>query len=440
MRGILSRLRHPHTTVRWRLTLLYGGLFLVCGAALLAITYALVAHETSTPQVGFIRSAGVVLKGPPNRLARIPAPGIPPGVKQVLVSSAGRAAVRFVGDKQRVSDLHQLEIESAIALAVMAIISGLLGWMVAGRVLRPLRTITATTQRLSEANLHERLSLAGPRDELRTLADTIDGLLGRLERAFDAQRRFVTNASHELRTPLAASRALLEMAVSDPEASVGSLRAACTEALEESEQQEQLIEALLALAQGERGLEARESLDLAAVIREVERVYAPEAAVNGIELEVEAESAEVLGDRRLIGRLVSNLLQNAVRHNLPRGQVRVRLENRPQGAQLTVDNTGPVVPADQLPRLLQPFQRMAPERVGSRDGFGLGLSIVAAVATAHDARLEIRSGDDGGLAVEVRFPPVSPPPAPSGVADDAQDHRAGSPTSRVEEEPQVGVG
>jgi signal transduction histidine kinase len=386
--------------------------------------------------------------GDHNQSIRLPAGKVPPNLGEVFKSSAGRAVINFVGAKQRVSDLHQLEIESGIALAIMALISGLLGWLVAGRVLRPLRTITATTQQLSEVNLHERLALAGPRDELRTLADTIDGLLSRLERAFDAQRRFVTNASHELRTPLSASRALLEMALSDPDASVDSLRAACHEALEESEQQEQLIDALLALSQGERGLDTREPLDLAAVICEVERVYEPEAAVNGIKLDVTTDRAEVLGDRRLLGRLVSNLVQNAIRHNVPRGQVRLRLQDRPEGAQLIVSNTGPVIPAEEIPRLMQPFQRAAPDRTGHGEGFGLGLSIIAAVAAAHDASLDIAPGAEGGLLIALHFPPVSSAPAgdsgsappASAVADDAQDDRPRGPASAVEHEPQVGVG
>jgi signal transduction histidine kinase len=465
MKRALKRLRHPPTTVRWRLTVLYGGLFLICGAGLLVVTYTLVDHasvvrspqtaftnaprSTVTPRsAGFPPQAGLRFRtGNHNETVRLPPGEVPPALRQVLKSSAGRAVIQFVGAKQRVSDLHQLEIESAIALAIMAIISGLLGWVVAGRVLRPLRTITATTQRLSEVNLHERLALAGPRDELRTLADTIDGLLGRLERAFDAQRRFVTNASHELRTPLAASRAVLEMALSDREATVDSLRAVCHEALEESEQQEQLIDALLTLAQGERGLDTKEPLDLSAVIREVERVYEPEAAVNGVTLEISADAAEVLGDRRLLGRLVSNLLQNAIRHNVPGGQVQLRLENRPEGAQLIVANTGPVVPAHEISRLLQPFQRIAPDRTGHREGFGLGLSIVAAVAAAHHAVLDIRPGAGGGLVVKLGFPPVSSATAAdegsaqmSAVTHDAQDHRAGRAASRAQDEPQVGVG
>ena len=252
------------TTVRWRLTLLYGGLFLACGAALLAITYTLVDHAASggvglihtqvTPAPQFVRAA-------PGRGFVTPA-SLPSGltaaqrlaIRRVLRSRPGRIAIRIAGSTQRIADLHQLVIESGIALAIMALISGALGWVVAGRVLAPLRTMTTATRAISEANLHQRLALTGPRDELRQLADTIDGLLGRLQSAFDAQRRFVANASHELRTPLTAARALLELAISDPGATVESFRQTCRQVLEEGERQEQLIGALLALAQGQRGI------------------------------------------------------------------------------------------------------------------------------------------------------------------------------------------
>jgi signal transduction histidine kinase len=438
MRRLLRRLRHPPTTVRWRLTLLYGGSFLICGAALLAVTYTLVAHASVAegPAV-FTRvppGPGFQLKGPGNATVRPRVERIPQRVVAALRSQAGRAVVDFVGAKQRVSDLHQLEIESGIALAIMALISGLLGWIVAGRVLRPLRTITATTRQLSEANLHERLALAGPRDELRTLADTIDGLLERLERAFDAQRRFVANASHELRTPMTASRALLEMASTDPHATVQSLRAACLGALEEAEQQEQLVDALLALAQGERGLETRDNVDLAAVVREAAAVHAPEAATRGVALELETGSAWVAGDRRLLGRLVSNLLENAIHYNVPGGEVHLRVGVDRGVAALSVENTGPSVPAEEIQRLVQPFQRIARDRIGHGEGFGLGLSIVAAVASAHDAELEITPRTAGGLAVNLRFPPVS------DVADHAHDHGPVGALSSVEDELQLGLG
>jgi signal transduction histidine kinase len=395
-------------TVRWRLTLLYGALFLVCGVALLAVTYALVAHAaiTGTGLISFERAAAAgqtkhVPAGP--QFTRTRAVDLPAQVKQVLGSPGGPAAVRFVGRQQQIADLHQLEIESAVALAIMAIISGGLGWIVAGRVLRPVRTITTETRQISEANLHRRLALPGPRDELRTLSDTIDGLLERLEGAFDAQRQFVANASHELRTPLTAARALLEMAISDPRATPATFREICRQALEESEHQEQLIDALLALAQGERGLDGRAPVDLGLVAAAACRAQQADADAAHLDLHAALEAGVVSGDRHLIRRLVANLLQNAIRHNVPDGHVRVEVRREVERAVLSVVNTGPVVPAGEIERLLRPFQRLGPDRSGHREGFGLGLSIVAAIATAHEATLDIQPGENGGLRVEVRF-------------------------------------
>jgi signal transduction histidine kinase len=396
---LAARLRNPKTTVRWRLTLLYGGLFLVCGAALLAVTYALVAHAAITGPglVAFDSTGGSVKQAPAlPKIARARPATFPPVLRKVLGSSEGRAAVRFVGRQQQIADLHQLEIESGIALAIMAVISAGLGWLVAGRVLGPLRTITSETQQISEANLHRRLALPGPRDELRTLADTIDGLLERLEGAFDAQRRFVANASHELRTPLTAVRALLEMIISDPRATIATFRATCREALAESEQQEQLIDALLALAQGQRGLDGREPTDLGLVTADAVRAQRADAEAAQVTLDVTLEAALVAGDRHLIGRLVSNLLQNAVRRD-------------GRHAVISVVNTGPVVPAGEIERLVQPFQRLGPDRSGPRQGFGLGLSIVVAIATTHEAAIDIHPGEEGGLFVEVRFPCAEQP-------------------------------
>ncbi len=239
------------------------------------------------------------------------------------------------------SDLHQLIVESSIALAVMALISAALGWLVAGRVLRPLRTMTATTQQISETSLDRRLAMEGPRDELRQLADTIDGLLERLEAAFDAQRRFVANASHELRTPLTAARAMLEMIISDPNATVDTFRETCVQVLDESEQQEQLIDALLALAQGQRGIVHREAIDLAALVGEVVARHRPEADLRGLTLDASLEPALVSGDRRLIERLASNLVENAIRHNITSGHVGIRVAPDAGRASLEVVNTGP---------------------------------------------------------------------------------------------------
>jgi signal transduction histidine kinase len=410
----LVRLRQPPTTVRWRLTLLYGSLFLLSGAALLAITYGLVSHATvggpapgSGPRAVFTRPAHFLSVGEPPVVKGFDGVKLPPPVqrlvRQLLHSRNGRVAISFVGSNQRISDLHQLIIESIVALAIMAVLSTALGWLVAGRVLRPLRAMTTATREMSATSLHQRLAVAGPRDELRELADTIDGLLGRLEGVFNAQRRFVANASHELRTPLTAARALLEMALSDSHATVGTFRATCVQVLEESSQQEQLIDALLTLAQGQRGIERQEPVDLVSIAEAALQAREQDLVRRGLTLERSLAPVALSGDQRLIERLVSNLVDNAVRHNRPDGCVAVTVALRAGAAILTVANTGPEVPATEIGRLLQPFQRLSHDRAGESEGLGLGLSIVAAIADAHHAGLEIRPGASGGLTVEVRF-------------------------------------
>ncbi len=446
--GLAGRIRHPKTTVRWRLTLLYGGLFLISGAALLAITYTLVDNAAVFPQgprVSFIATdrrgalpsnrAGLAgaelqqltkvhgpgsIKLPPDAQFKVAGKALPLPIQRLLRTASGQRALGEVVYTQHVADLHQLIIESALALALMAIISTALGWVVAGRVLRPLRTMTTTTQEISEENLNRRLSMPGPRDELRQLADTIDGLLGRLEGAFDAQRRFVANASHELRTPLTAVRALLEMVLSDPRATVSTFRATCEQVLEESEQQEQLIEALLTLAQSQRGIDRAEAVDLTSVVGEVLGSREGVAAGRDVTIGQALAPATISGDGRLIERLVSNLVDNAIRHNVPGGRVDVSLRSG-DGASLIVTNTGPVVPEEEVERLLQPFQRLSADRTSYRDGLGLGLSIVAAIARAHDAVLAVRARPDGGLEIDLHFQagaapaPVESEPVPLPV-------------------------
>jgi signal transduction histidine kinase len=415
-REMAFALRHPKTTVRWRLTMLYGGLFLISGAGLLAITYTLVAHATVTQRAAQAFQAEVPA-GPPGQVrgnspirgfARIHSSALLNRIRRLLGSKPGQIAVGIVGSDQRIADLHQLEVESVIALAIMAAISGALGWLVAGRVLGPLRTMTATTRQISEVNLNRRLAMGGRRDELRELADTIDGLLERLEGAFNAQRRFVANASHELRTPLSAARALLEMVLTDPHATLVTFRDTCEQVLDEGEHQEQLIDALLALAHGQRGIDHPEPIDVAAVVGNVLDAHEPAAAARGLRVDAALEPALISGDRRLIERLASNLLDNAIRHNRPDGHVRVVVKTQAGNPTLTLANNGAPVPADEIGRLLQPFQRLAPDRVGHRDGLGLGLSIVAAITSAHDATLDVAPGIDGGLEIEVRFPPATP--------------------------------
>ena len=433
LRGKVARLqsglRHPRTTVRWRLTLLYAVLFLASGAGLLAITYTLVAHATVTntprtfrqitvpadfgPALPVLRNSAIVSRQVP--------PGLAKRVKRLLRSEPGQIAVGIVGSDQRIADLHQLVIESSIALAIMAVISAGLGWLVAGRVLRPLRTMTATTRQISEASLHQRLGLRGPRDELRGLADTIDGLLERLEGAFDAQRRFVANASHELRTPLTTARALPEMVISDPDATIETFRATCGQVLQEGEQQEQLIDALLALARGQRGIDDPQPIDLAKLTGDVLAAHQADALARDIDLDVSLDQAPLRGDRRLVERLVSNLVDNAIAHNHAHGRVRLRVSTQAGRATLILANTGSLIPAQEIARLLQPFQRLASDRVGHGDGLGLGLSIVAAIAAAHDATLDLQPGANGGLEIRVRFPPA-PDTHPPTTPDDNLPH------------------
>jgi signal transduction histidine kinase len=304
---------------------------------------------------------------------------------------------------QQAADLHQLLIQSGIALAIMAAAALLLGWLTAGRILRPLRAITAATRRISDRNLHERLALAGPRGELTDLADTIDSLLARLDAAFGSQRRFVANTSHELRTPLMLTQTLLQVALADPAISLGSLRAACQEVLAACKEQGRLIQALFTLARSQRGLDHREPLDLADITRQVLHARQQEATIRGLRVDAALGPAPAAGDPSLAEILISNLLDNAIRHNVPGGHIQVTTGTHDNQATLTVANTGPHVPADQARRLLEPFQRLDRKRGHDHEGLGLGLSIVAAIADAHDATLSVRPRPAGGLAIEVAF-------------------------------------
>jgi signal transduction histidine kinase len=306
---------------------------------------------------------------------------------------------------------HELSLGSreflvggCIILVVMMVATVLVGWLAAGRVLRPLRVMTTTTREISERNLHERLALAGPDDELKDLGDTIDGLLARLDMAFASQRRFIANASHELRTPLMLSQTLLQVALANPDITLESLRATCQEVVDTGKDQAQLIDALLTLARSQRGLDQREPVDLTAVVTGV--LHAHEASVAAKRLQIDAvlDDASVPGDARLIHRLVSNLVDNAIRYNCTGGRVEIMLAATATGTTFTVTNTGPPVASDQVDRLLEPFQRAAADRAASPHGLGLGLSIVADIADAHGASLAVRPRSEGGLAVAVTFP------------------------------------
>jgi signal transduction histidine kinase len=383
-------------------------LFLLTGAVLLAITYFLVARNlpsepravrgltTRLAQPAGVPRGNVLFRAGPDRCHLLTGP--PPSPAQ-LAARAQRCL-----SQQRSLELNQLLTESGIALGIMTGVSVGLGWLFAGRMLRKLRTITTVARSISAGNLHARLSLPGPDDELRELGDTFDGLLARLESAFDAERQFVANASHELRTPLARQRTLLEVALADPQPSVPSLRNVCARALTAGEQQERLIEALLTLARSQRGLNRREPVDLAAVTGEVMLARQRESDARGLAVSAALSSAPMLGDARLAERLVVNLVDNAVRHNVAGGTVQVSTGKAAGCAVVSVVNTGPVIRPEDVSRLLRPFQRLGADRTGTPDGLGLGLSIVTAIAEAHGASLQVDARPAGGLAVRALFP------------------------------------
>ena len=350
-------------SARFRLTALYCCVFFPSGVALVFITYVVI----------------------------------------VVAQSPNFGATR-VNIDHRSLDAGEFLIASCILLVALVGASVLIGWLVAGRVLRPLQVMTAATRQISERNLHERLALAGPDDELKNLGDTIDSLLARLESAFDSQRRFVASASHELRTPLMLSQTLLQVALADPDITLDSLRAACQEAIDADKYQARLIDALLTLARSQRGLDRREPVDLTAVVNDALDACQPSAAARGLQVDAALDKATVPGDARLVSRLVANLIDNAIRYNITGGRVAVKLAASTTRATLTVTNTGAVVPPLQASRLLEPFQRAAPDRTASPDGLGIGLSIVADIAKAHGADLEVRPQSEGGLAVTVSFP------------------------------------
>ena len=356
-----------------------------------------IGHGVETVTGSF--SSGIVRSGS----------GVPtliPGISGLNAKQAAEQShqLQLLAAATRSSELHTLLMESGIALAIMVILSIVLGWLMAGRVLRPLRTITAATRQISATNLHERLALDGPKDELKELGNTIDGLLERLEASFRSQRQFVANASHELRTPLARQRTLAQVALTDPGASVDSLRAAHERILVSGVQQEQLLDALLTLTRVNAGSQRREWFDLAALARELLVVKVAEAELRGLRVDAVMASAPIQADRRLIELMLVNLLDNAIRHNIPDGGIEVVTGWTDEHAFVSIANDGPLVRPEEIHRLFEPFQRLGAERTNQGEGFGLGLCIVEAVTVAQGAVLSTRSREPGGLSIQVDFP------------------------------------
>jgi len=375
-----DRRRRWRSTIRVRLTLLYGAAFFLAGAVLLALMYAYLGQVLSHQ-----------LSGAESR-----------GVHDALNAEFQRA---------RDDTLNTMLAASFVALGVVGIVAAGFGWLLAGRVLEPLHQITATARRVADRSLHERIALDGPDDEIKDLADTFDAMLERLDRAFDGQQRFVANASHELRTPLAINRTLIEVALDRPDASE-SLRQLGATLLAVNQRNERLIDGLLILASAEQRISNPSVVDLADIARHVTAESRGTAQGVGVDIRTELEPAPVGGDPVLLERLAQNLVDNAIRYNLPEhGTIRVSTEVVDVDALLSVENTGPPVPPYEVAGLFEPFRRLSTtDRLAdSADatisrGAGLGLSIVRSVAQAHGGEVHAMPRDDGGLTVRVRMP------------------------------------
>ena len=409
--------------VRTRLTLIYALLFLIGGSALLALTYGLVAASlptlstTTSLHAVMTRQQFTLLCKKPHLLpvpskpgSRRPIPRISPKLlrecEQAYLAGLGQGAT-----DQRTRALDNLLLYSLIGLGLMTMASGGAGWVISGRVLRPVRAITETARRASEQHLGERIGLTGARDELRELADTFDDMLERLDRAFAAQRRFVADASHELRTPLTLMRTAIDVTLAKPGRTPEQLEAMAVRVRRSVERSERMIEALLTLAVSDRGELARaETFDLATAAEDAVDAAAGHIERLGLQLSTDLDTAITTGDPPLLDRMIGNLVDNAIRHNEPGGVVSVTSGVRDGSAFVRIANSGPVVPAADLPALFEPFHRGTGRSAGSgsADGVGLGLAIARSIAAAHGTVVHAEPRADGGLEVEVSMPAVTP--------------------------------
>jgi signal transduction histidine kinase len=391
--------------VRLRLTLLYAGLFLIAGGALLGLTYGLVAASLPASNPKTTTSAYYQ-----SQLARLdaceaanaglgktlrPSPAATLACKQAAEYVAG---VKLTAQSQRNQELHSMLLYSLLGLGAMAVASGAVGRIVSGRVLRPIRAITETARRASEQHLGERIGMTGPRDELRELADTFDDMLARLDRAFAAQRSFVANASHELRTPLTVMRTAIDVTLAKPGRTPEQLEDMAERVRRRIGRTERIIDGMLTMAISEQGAAIRESLDLAALAEDALETASADAGRLGLTVHADLCPAPTLGDPKLLERMVWNLVDNAVRHNEPGGWIRLSTGVGHRQVFFRIANSGPVVPADAVPAIFEPFRRLA-GRTAGKEGAGLGLSIVRSVGAAHHAGLDVRGRDQGGLEV-----------------------------------------
>jgi signal transduction histidine kinase len=376
------------STIRLRLTALYAGAFLLAGTALVVSMYVILGEALDDQLTARIGVAGHLPE-----LSGV-------GPESTQAAHEAQDALRTQFQQDRDDTLSTMLTASLVALGGVGVIAALLGWFVAARALRPLQQITGTARRVADRNLHERIDLDGPQDEIKDLADTFDAMLERLDRAFDSQRRFVANASHELRTPLTINRTLIEVALENPYAGP-ALRQLGDTLLAVNQRHERLIDGLLTLAGSEEHIVDPIPVDLADVARHVTTEAGDAAVAAGIDVRTDLEPTEVTGDPVLLERLVQNLIDNAIRYNRPEdGRVTVTTGTIDGTAQLTVDNTGPPVPPYEIPGLFEPFHRLSTTDRGT----GLGLSIVRSVARAHGGEAHATPGPDGGLTVRVVLP------------------------------------
>ena len=392
----------PRRSLRVRLALACWGVFVVTGIPLLAVTVGLWQGATGSSSGSSSGSSTAPGQGP------VIGPGPRPG-RSIARVSPGHGVTHYSGSIQAAQhsfDLHSLLVVSAIALVIMTVPAVIVGWLVAGRLLLPLRAMTAAARNISATNLHERLGLSGPDDEIKQLGDTFDGLLGRLERSFQAQRQFVANASHELRTPHATMRVWLEVALGKPQPAPPHIADLGDRLHHELDHIDRLLDGLLVLARAQQPAAADETtlpLDTVVCAATAERA----ALISGQGLEVrhqECPAALVTGSEMLLARMVSNVVDNAITHNAPGGWVRITTEVAGGSARLLVENGGPVLDEHAVQALTQPFRRLGPERTGSDRGSGLGLSIVSAIAEMHGGRLELHALPEGGFQVVIELP------------------------------------
>ena len=389
--------RRPQLTVRARLTLLYTGLFAVCGAIVVAVSYILVA------QMG-------VQSQPPSSAKSVPAsilahcrskqPGTHPN-KALIVECISSLEQQLGAQHQRDLTLSHLLLYSLLTLGAVIALAAILGWIFSGRSLRPVHRITAAARAASEHNLSARVALQGPHDELSELAETFDEMLSRLQSAFESQRQFIANASHELRTPLSVMRTTVDVVLTNPDSTPDDLRGMGRDIRAAVDHAEHLIGALLILARSERGLTVREEVDLATVTEDV----LDTAGIGDRRLHATLDPAVISGDPVLAERLIANLIDNAVRYNTSAGDIWISTRTVAAATQLTVDNTGQIISSADVDRIFQPFQRLNDRT--SHDGSGLGLTIVASIAAIHGGGATAIPRKDGGLSVTVRFPSPS---------------------------------